>query len=77
MIIHTSANDIGASEMGDTRMEVASHVTARQLIEAHKKPIRAARARRQGRRCCHPAAPPWTWMPSEAVKRWSGEAVEW
>lgn len=45
VIIHLGANDIGAPEMGDPCMGPAPHVTARQIIEAHKELIRAAHAR--------------------------------
>lgn len=42
---HLGANDIGAPEMGDPCRGSAPRVTARQLIEGHKKLIRAAHAR--------------------------------
>ncbi|MEV0264931.1 GDSL-type esterase/lipase family protein [Streptomyces sp. NPDC050617] len=45
VVIHLGANDIGAPEMGDPCMGAAPRVSARQIIEAHKKLIRAAHAR--------------------------------
>ncbi|MET9965859.1 SGNH/GDSL hydrolase family protein [Streptomyces sp. NPDC006356] len=45
VIIHLGANDIGAPEMGDPCMGPAPHVTAHQIIKAHKELIRAAHAR--------------------------------
>ncbi|MEU0846322.1 SGNH/GDSL hydrolase family protein [Streptomyces sp. NPDC005962] len=44
VIIHLGANDIGAPEMGDPCMGSAPHVTARQIIDAHKELIRTAHA---------------------------------
>lgn len=45
VIIHLGANDIGAPKMADPCMGTAPHVTARQIIDAHKQLIRAAHAR--------------------------------
>ncbi|MGW1952203.1 SGNH/GDSL hydrolase family protein [Streptomyces sp. NPDC001920] len=45
VIVHLGANDIGAPEMGDPCMDPAPHVTAHQIIQAHKELIRAAHAR--------------------------------
>ncbi|MET7800338.1 SGNH/GDSL hydrolase family protein [Streptomyces decoyicus] len=46
VIIHLGANDIGAPKMADPCMgSTAPHVTARQIIDAHKQLIRAAHAR--------------------------------
>ncbi|MEU7045516.1 SGNH/GDSL hydrolase family protein [Streptomyces varsoviensis] len=45
VIIHLGANDIGAPEMGDPCMGAAPRVSAAQIIDAHKKLIRAAHAR--------------------------------
>ncbi|MCL7490362.1 SGNH/GDSL hydrolase family protein [Streptomyces sp. MCA2] len=45
VIIHLGANDIGAPKIADPCMGTAPHVTARQIIDAHKQLIRAAHAR--------------------------------
>ncbi|MFH8991565.1 SGNH/GDSL hydrolase family protein [Streptomyces sp. NPDC017940] len=45
VIIHLGGNDIGAPEMGDPCMGPAPHVTAHQIIKAHKELIRASHTR--------------------------------
>ncbi|WP_192806776.1 SGNH/GDSL hydrolase family protein [Streptomyces arboris] len=45
VIVHLGGNDIGAPTMGDPCMGSAPHVTAHQIIDAHKNLIRAAHAR--------------------------------
>ncbi|MFJ6609300.1 SGNH/GDSL hydrolase family protein [Streptomyces sp. NPDC091289] len=45
VIVHLGGNDLAAPEMGDPCMGSAPHVTAVQIINAHKELIRAAHAR--------------------------------